>query len=246
MTDIYLYIDRKNVPPKAYARFIKEAAKNGIRVEALGGDPTWGLKENREHIQAFIEWVKSYNFNAHENERFSGVHLDIEPYLLPEWENNQNDTLVEWLSNMDFVAREVKSLGHMEVTLDLPFWINKIEIPGYHDYYLGTWILKRFNTIALMDYRNYAQGDDGIVANALAVVKEASSMGKSVIVGVEMGNSNEGGKTTFYEKGYRKMEEELEIAQKELGKHGGFRGFAIHGFPAWVASYQETVLPGSS
>lgn len=242
VTDIYLYADRQNVPVKEYARFIKEAAQNGIRVEALAGDPTWGLKENRRYIEEFIEWVKSYNQNADEKERFSGIHLDIEPYLLPGWKKNQHEILEEWLSNMEFLA----SFNHMEVSLDLPFWANKIDIPGSKDQYLSTWILKRFNTLVLMDYRDYAQGDDGIVANALDVVKEASSMGKSVMIGVEMAKTNEGDKTTFYEEGYRKMEQEVEKTLTELKTYQGFRGVAIHGFPDWKLSYQAQKLKPAS
>jgi hypothetical protein len=247
VTNLYLYVDRQNVPAKEYARFIKAASHQGIRVEALGGDPSWGLKSNRPYIQEFIEWVESYNTNVEEDERFSGIHLDIEPYLLPEWKSDQDHTLEEWLSNMEYIAREVQSPEPLEVSFDLPFWANKIEIPGYQDYYLSKWILKRFNTLVLMDYRDTALGDDGIVANALEAVKEASSLGKSVIVGVDISKSREGNKTTFHEEGSRKMEEELAITKDQLEKYDGFRGIAVHGFPAWMSAYQkENAVPKGS
>ncbi len=239
VTDIYLYIDRQKVPAKEYALFIKAAARKGIRVEALAGDPSWGLKDNRQSIQEFIEWVKSYNVNVNKEERFSGIHLDIEPYLLPEWKDDKNATLEEWLSNMEFVAEEIHSSDRLKIAFDLPFWINGIEIPGYQDYYLSTWILKRFDTLVLMDYRDFAQGDDGIIANALDVVKEASALRKSVIVGVDISESKEGSKTTFYEEGSRKMDDELRITKDQLKTYEGFKGVAVHGFPAWVASYQK-------
>ncbi len=238
VTDIYLYIDRQKVTPKDYAFFIKEAAKNNIRVEALAGDPSWGLKEKRVFIQDFIEWVYSYNFNVSEKERFSGIHLDIEPYLLPDWKKNKNNVIAGWLSNLEFLAKEAHASG-LQVTVDLPFWVDKIEVPDYHDYALSTWMLKRFDTLVLMDYRDSAEDPDGIIDNALDTVIEASAMEKSVLIAVEMARSGEGDKTTFYEEGHQVMEEQLEITEKQLTKHSGFQGFAIHGFPDWMSSYQK-------
>ncbi|MEW9669933.1 hypothetical protein [Ammoniphilus sp. 3BR4] len=238
VTHLYLYIDRKNVTPHDYAQFIKEASKQDIKVEALGGDPSWGWKEKRPNIQELIEWVESYNRNVNMDERFTGIHLDIEPYLLPEWKDDQDRVIEEWLSNLEFAAKEVRSIKRLQITVDLPFWVNKIDVPGYLDYSVSTWMLKRFDTVVLMDYRDFAEGEDGIVSNALDMVKEASSMGKSVIVGVEMAKSGEGDKATFFEEGYQEMENELEEAHRHFRKQPGFRGFAVHGFPDWKSSYQ--------
>jgi hypothetical protein len=239
VTHIYLYIDRNRVTPNDYSLFIKEAAKHQIKVEALGGDPSWGWKEKRGNIQDFIEWVASYNTNVNEDERFSGIHLDIEPYLLPEWKTDPSRIIEEWLSNMEFAANQAGWLGELKMSVDLPFWVHKIEVPGYEEYDVSTWMLKRFDTVVLMDYRDTAEGRDGIVSNALAMVNEASSMNKSLIVGVEIAPSNEADKTTFYEEGYEIMEQELEMTRQYLEKYSGFQGVAVHGFPDWMSAYQK-------
>lgn len=239
VTDIYLYVDLDHATPEDYARFIIEASKEQIRVEALGGDPSWGLKEKRPYIQEFINWVGSYNTNVREEERFSGIHFDIEPYLLPEWKTDQDVVLEEWLSNLEFVAKEVRLSSGLKVSLDVPFWIDQIKVPGYADYSVSRWMLKRFDSLALMNYRDQADGKDGMVSHALDIVKEASSLKKSVIVGVEMAPSGEGDKATFYEEGVQAMEQELEKTQDQLKKHQGFQGFAIHGFPSWVSSSKK-------
>jgi len=239
VTNIYLYIDQQ-VAPKDYAKFIREAGKLGIKVEALGGDPSWGWKDKRPFIQDFIDWVGSYNTNVAREERFSGIHLDIEPYLLPEWKNDQERVVKEWLSNMEFAAREVRLFDGLNVSVDLPFWIHQVEVPGYQDYFVSTWMLKRFDTLVLMDYRNQAEGKDGIISNALAVVIEASSMeNKSVIIGVEMAKSQEGAHVSFYEEGHSVMMEELAITHRKLKRYNAFKGMAIHGFPEWMSSYYQ-------
>jgi hypothetical protein len=236
VTHIYLYVDRTKTAPKDYKLFIKEASTHQIKVEALAGDPAWGWKHQRKHIEDFIAWVASYNTNVNEDERFSGIHLDIEPYLLPEWETNRDLVVEEWLSNLEFAANQADGLGEMKVTLDVPFWIHKIEVPGYRDYDVSDWMLKRFDTIVLMDYRDTAEGIDGIVSNALSIVDKASAARKSVIVGVEIAPNNDADKTTFYQEGSKVMEQELEITRRHLDNYDGFRGVAVHGFPEWMSA----------
>lgn len=230
---LYVYVDRSEAAPKDYALFIKEASKRRMKVEALAGDPTWGWKRNREHLQEFIEWVASYNTNVQQEERFSGIHLDIEPYLLPEWGTDPY-LVEEWLSNMEFAAAFAGKYGELNVSVDVPFWIHEIDVPGYEDFHAGAWMLKRFDTVVLMDYRDTAAGDDGIVANALEMVKAASAMNQSIIVAVETAPSGEDPKTTFFEEGNRKMEQELASARSRLRSFQGFRGTAVHGFPYWM------------
>jgi hypothetical protein len=236
VTHIYLYVDRTKMAPKDYTHFIKEASTHQIKVEALAGDPTWGKREQRKHIEEFIAWVASYNTNVNEDERFSGIHLDIEPYLLPEWETNQDLVVEEWLSNLEYAANQAGGLGAMMISLDVPFWIHKIDVPGYTDYDVSDWMLKRFDTIVLMDYRDTAVGIDGIVSNALPIVDKASETRKSVIVGVEIAPNNDADKTTFHQEGATVMEQELEITRRHLEKYAGFHGVAIHGFPEWVSA----------
>ncbi|WP_134702674.1 hypothetical protein [Ammoniphilus sp. YIM 78166] len=242
VTNIYLHVTRDQARPRDYADFIGAASQLDIQVEALAGDPSWGRREKRHHIEEVLDWVASYNLNVAEEERFAGIHWDIEPYLLPEWKTDQDQVLEEWLSNMDFVLKEGNLMSQLTNSVDLPFWIHQVEVPGYRDYDVGSWMLKRFDKVVLMDYRDTAQGEDGIIAHGLEMVKKATAMGKwkSLIIGVEMAPSDEGNKATFYEEGYEVMERELEITSKVMEKYDGFGGVAIHGFPHWMSSYTES------
>lgn len=236
VTHIYLYIDRARVTPKDYSRFIQQASYHKIKVEALEGDPAWGWKKHRGDLEDFIVWVASYNANVNEEERFSGIHLDIEPYLLPEWKTDQADVVEQWLANLEFAAKLADGSDGLKVTLDVPFWIHSVEVPGYRDYDVSDWMFKRFDTLVLMDYRDFAEGIDGIVSHALAIVGKASAAKKSAIVGVEIAPNHEADKTTFHEEGAEAMERELAIASRHLKSFAGFRGVAIHGFPEWMAA----------
>jgi hypothetical protein len=239
VTHIYLYVDRGKVAPKEYAQFIGKASEQGIKVEALGGDPSWGWKDKRPHLQSLIEWVASYNTNVNENERFSALHLDIEPYLLPEWETERPRVIEEWLSNLEFADVHADWIGGLDVSVDVPFWIHKIGVPGYEDYAVSTWMLKRFETVVLMDYRDTAEGVDGIIANALSMVDEASAKEKSVVIGVEIAPNGETEKTTFFEEGSETMEQELMKTRRYFNKNSGFQGIAVHGFSDWMSLHRK-------
>jgi len=239
VTHIYLYIDRKNVAPEEYSRFIQEASKREIQVEALGGDPSWGLKEKRQYLQEFIEWVASYNTSVDEDARFRGIHLDIEPYLLPAWETDQERVVEEWLSNMEFAVNQARWLGGYHVSADVPFWIHQIGVPGYENNDAGRWMLQRFDTLVLMDYRDRAAGSNGIISNGIDMVAEASSLNTSVVIGVEMAPSSESGATTFYEEGTEVMERELDMTRRYFEPYSGFQGVAVHGFTEWMSADQK-------
>lgn len=242
VTNIYLHVTREKVMPRDYARFIGAASQLGIQVEALAGDPLWGWREKRHHIQDVLDWVASYNLNVAEEERFAGIHWDIEPYLLPEWKTDQDRLLEEWLANMEFAVKEGNLISPLTNSVDVPFWIHQIEVPGYQNVDVGSWMLKRMDTVVLMNYRDTAEGEDGIIAHGQEMVKKATAMGKpqAVVIGVEMAPSREGNKATFYEEGGQVMERELAAASDYMKKYEGFGGVAIHGFSYWMSSYTES------
>ena len=47
----------------------------------MGGHPIWALEENRPRMMRLVNYVKNYNRAVEGNERFHGIHLDIEPYV---------------------------------------------------------------------------------------------------------------------------------------------------------------------
>jgi hypothetical protein len=64
--------------------------ENGIRVEALMGDPGWGIDPSedggtrRRSMLQHIDDMNAYNTGTSDvTQRFRGAHLDIEPWLVP-------------------------------------------------------------------------------------------------------------------------------------------------------------------
>lgn len=241
---LYLHIEPVAVSPQAYKNFIKKATDQGIKVEALGGDPNWALSEKRESIGDLIAWVKAYNNTAKKEERFSGIHVDIEPYLLPEWKTDQASIVEQWLSNVEYLVAETKKDTQLTVSADLPFWINTVPVPEDDEKKVSEWMLERLDSITLMAYRNHAKGANGIIDIVQAIVDDADAAKKSsVIVGVNILESTEGDNVSFHANGTAEMKTELAILQEELSQYPAFGGSAIHDYESWHhASKREEKL----
>ncbi|MEW9669935.1 copper amine oxidase N-terminal domain-containing protein [Ammoniphilus sp. 3BR4] len=232
LTAIYLQINR-DVSLQDYQSFIRNAHLQQIQVEALAGNPYWAFKDNQALIREMITWITKYNASVDPKERFQGLHLDIEPYTLQEWKTENNLVLKNWMANLRFIEKETQGSG-LKISLDVPFWIHKIKVPN-SEYTFSAWLLEKFDSLVVMDYRNFSLGNNGIVANAHGIIREASALKKQVIIAVETAPTNEGDHTTFYTKSTGAMEEELQIAKKELSRYPSFAGFAVHDYKSWEA-----------
>lgn len=230
VTSIYLQVDR-DIDPAIYEGFIRKTKSEGIQVEALEGRPEWAYKSKQEEIQKFIAWVKAYNSSVGPEASFSGLHFDIEPYALSEWTKDNTTILESWMDNMRLIEKETKGSG-LKIAIDVPFWLNTINVPG-KDYSMSAWMLEKFDCLVIMNYRNHALGSNGIVENAQAMLREASTLKKKVVVAVETLISKEGPRVSFYSMSSEVMEKELQSAHNQLAHYASYAGFAIHDFNSW-------------
>ncbi|MBU5444863.1 copper amine oxidase N-terminal domain-containing protein [Paenibacillus sp. MSJ-34] len=236
VTNLYLQIDT-DMASKTYAEFIRRAQERQIQVEALAGRPDWAYRSKREQMRKLIGWVGKYNASVAANERFEGLHFDIEPYLLPEWKTDRNALLEQWMDNARWIEQETKGSG-LTVTFDVPFWLHTVKIPET-DYSFSAWLLEKFDRLVIMDYRNVALGKDGIVENADAIMREASTLRKQVIVAVETAQNSESDRASFYSMSVEAMEKELQTAHRKLARYSSYAGLAIHDYPGWVAMHRK-------
>ncbi|MEC0240001.1 copper amine oxidase N-terminal domain-containing protein [Paenibacillus dokdonensis] len=230
VTSIYLQVD-KDIDPAIYEGFIRKAKIEGIQVEALEGRPEWANKSKQGDIQKFIAWVKAYNSSVGPEASFTGLHLDIEPYALREWTTDNKTILESWMDNLRLIEKETNGSG-LKIAIDVPFWLNSIKVPG-KDYSMSAWMLEKFDCLVIMNYRNQALGSDGIVENAQAMLREASTLKKKVIVAVETVKSTEGPQVSFYSMSSEVMEKELQSAHNQLAHYASYAGFAIHDLKSW-------------
>lgn len=226
---VYLQINR-DVKPDAYKRFIRAAGEKGIEVQALDGRASWGLESGRPGIDAFLNWVEAYQAKAAEEEKFSGIHVDIEPYASSFWNIEDAAHVAQWQQNVSHIVRRASDMG-LKVEADLPFWLgNYSSADGTEP--LGRWMIRQFDAVTILAYRNTAQA---IVNAAIPGLTEAAGLGVPATIAVETKASSEGVNISFYTKGLAAMDEQLAQAGSLLAEYGSFKGLAVHDYRGWKA-----------
>lgn len=230
---IYLHISIKGLDEQRVKAFIKEASAHDIQVYALGGDPNWALRKNQDSLAAFISIVEDYNQQVSQEAVFKGIHMDIEPYLLPEWEAGRNEVITQWMNNVSFLRQEIaKTDENLQLSGDFPFWVNDLQVPGENES-LSSWMLSQLDSMTIMAYRDFAEGRNGIKHLASPLVEQAANQDKSVVIAVNVIKTDEGSYTTFYDSPPEQMEQELNGLNQSFKGHPGYAGIAVHDYSYW-------------
>ncbi|MCP1134710.1 hypothetical protein NKT34_15495 [Paenibacillus polysaccharolyticus] len=224
---IYLQMNRDIKIPE-YKNFIRLARAQNIAVDIMDGRSAWGLTESREQIASFMDWIEAYQAQALANEKFAGIHLDIEPHVHPQWKINQASVITQWQGNVNYIIDRAARMK-MPVAADLPFWLDNYKIPG-STMAVSSWMIRKFDSITIMAYRDTAAAIYNVAKDELI---DAASVGKKISIAVETKQSKEGDFITFYEEGDAYMEEQLKLVEKMASVHTSFNGFSVHEYSSW-------------
>ena len=216
-----------NSPPgfskdASYAEFIADAHAVGIEVYALAGDPSWAKRS-----RPFYRWAEEVVSHG----GFDGLAPDVEPYALSEWNHDRRRSKLinSYLTALDGV---VARAGGLPVVPAVPFWWDEPDFAVKGSLLIDE-VLHRVDGVAVMAYRDTAEGVNGIVTLSTYEVSLGSSLGKEVTIGVETAPDPTYEHITFYEEGEAAMETELaEVASAFVGELG-FWGHAIHHFRSY-------------
>ncbi|WP_126426988.1 hypothetical protein [Brevibacillus marinus] len=228
---LYARLDLQQ-PFSAYRRFVREANAAGIEVHAMGGHPVWALEENAYRIKRLVQWVKEYNQSAAEEERFRGVHLDIEPYVMPMWSANKESVLRQWMQNVQTFVQESKD-ADLQASASFAMWFDHTPTPGQPDLPFNQWMIRQLDHTTLMAFRDHAEGRGGIVDMVSNEIQYADQIGKTIIVAVEMKKSLEADYVSFYEEGKGEMRRQINLAEQHLAPYAAYGGWAVHAYEYW-------------
>ncbi len=219
-----------------YEAVIEAARERGFRVEALLGSKylntnRYVMPDRQAIAKDMLERIKTYNMLVQPSARFDAMHLDIEPYTTDEWKADR-EKVVEWYVE---AAREWRRIAHdgdlhVEIGAAIPFWFDRVE---RGDSTLVVALIESFDYVALMDYRDKAEGRDGIIEHARYEVDLAGRLGRKVIVGVETGDT-ELDKLTFLQEGRTVLDDELRKVTAAFNGKEGFAGVAIHHLSSYL------------
>ena len=96
VTQIYQQFSDDTLESEEAKGFVKRLKENNIQVYALLGEAEWAYETDAETLIGEIKRVAEYNSN-NKNNSIVGVMVDVEPYLLDEWEEegDTRDKLME-------------------------------------------------------------------------------------------------------------------------------------------------------
>ncbi|WP_160035607.1 hypothetical protein [Paenibacillus sp. An7] len=222
---VYLQYSSK-VSNETYRNFISSLQKEGVAVYALDGAPDWGITDHESKDQ-FLDWFHNYQADVPSREQFKGIHLDIEPYLLENWETNQEEIICQFqtllLQLKHFTENRNTSLG-----IDIPFWFDEITFDNkYGQGYLSQWLIQNTDETVVMAYRNFAEGKNGIIDLSSQEVDWAEQENKKITIAVETEKTPEQ-HVSFYSENKHTLASEIKLVQEHY--KGRIAGIAIHSF----------------
>ncbi|MFI0423465.1 Ig-like domain-containing protein [Spongiactinospora sp. 9N601] len=229
--------------------FVAWAHRRGMRVHATvagGTRPPYlgALPRYRDRAVREMERVLNYNLSSTPEQRFDGINVDIEPYILPWFGGAKPEPQIQWLDTLRaMIARRDASGQPLLFGPAVPRWLDVSAcctgIPyGGVTRPLSEHVQDMSDYIAIMDYRDTADGGAGIIAQAAGELAYAESVGKplSVVVGVEtldIATSGDPSSITFREEGRDAMEAELAKVYAAFSASPAFAGVALHHYDSY-------------
>jgi hypothetical protein len=227
--------------------YISQAKQNEIRVEALAGNEKWGNSSHRYLNKIVIDFVREFNLNNPEY-AFSGIQFDIEPYNQKDFNNKNSriifkeylDTIEKIVSDFNNLQKESPQIGSLRLGFAIPHWFDgeedrarKINWQG-EEKYIFQHILNRLNRVqngylVIMAYRNFTEGEDGIVQHVQNEIKFAHSYipRVKIIIGQETSDVKPK-KITYFDKDFNSMVDELKKVGLTFENYSNFAGFAFN------------------
>lgn len=160
--------------PGALAAFIESAARQGVRIWAVEGDPEMVVPGEHAATVRRLAAYAAYNGAAPAAARLHGVQFDIEPYLLPDYA--QAPAL--WDSRYLALVRALRqAAGALPLELVVPFWWNEKST-------LLRAIAPLVDGLCVMNYRTE---QEQIVRLATPFLEWGARHGKPVRIALESG-----------------------------------------------------------
>ncbi len=186
---------------KDTSKFVEKAKQKGMKVFALWGECEWVLDKSGfdRLMNKYEEYQQNYPAAA-----FEGVHLDVEPHQLDEFDDDRPEIMKKYV---EFVTLVVSENEGVKFDFDIPFWAHDIvEVDGKTKPVYAH-VIDNANRAFVMSYRDTAEQIVDIAKEELVYAKNNN---KTIALGVEM-TSNEGDKVSF-------QEESKQVLYSEISK----------------------------
>lgn len=249
--DRYYGVDMLEDERERVGDFVSWAHKQGFAVHALiaGGTkpPHFGAFE-QYHDTAIreVETIINYNLASNQDEQFDGINIDIEPYIASEFKTEAPSLQIQYLDLLEKIMHLKQSAdSSLFIGAAIPNWYDsspyaenitwgpRLEKGKEETKWLSEHIQDLLDYISIMDYRDFAEGSNGMIEKARGEMEYAESIHKpySVVIGAETKDIADGGDPeliTFREEGRTYMEEELTKVSEAMNGYSSYGGIALH------------------
>jgi hypothetical protein len=221
--------------------FIQVASKNGIKVDAEAGWQNWAEPGNSYKANVVLDYV--INFNKRNKEKFRGFQYDVEVYLLPEYFENREKTLSNFLS---LINQTVTILNNTDLQFSVvvpEFYDGTLdETPSFNyrgkkaypiEHLLSILDRRAGSKIIVMSYRNFSQGKDGSIDVSTNEILTANKYDTKVVLAQETGDVPPP-YITFYGKSKNEYEEQVKLLEEEFINEKSYGGLATHYINAFM------------
>lgn len=215
--------------------FISQANKKGVRVDAEAGWQNWAQPGNSYKANVILDYV--INFNKKNKEKFRGFQYDVEVYLLPEYFENREKVLGNFLN---LIGQTVTILNDTDLQFSVvvpEFYDGSLdETPEFvyrgkkafaFEHLLSVLERRSGSKVIIMSYRNFSQGRDGSIDISVNEITTANKYNSKVIIAQETGDVPPP-YITFYGKTKQDYEDQVDILEKEFINEKSFGGIATH------------------
>lgn len=225
---------------KQLRRFLKLANEAGIQVEALDGEIDMGRAVNHAKSLAILDGVLEFNRTQPPGARFAGMHYDIEPYVLPQWNTEHRRALMrECLLLYQFAhAKLAREDPPMELGASIPFWYDHlvsdtnscmVEFRGARKNFQQH-IQDHTDYVAIMSYRRHAEGENSITYHVKNEMAYGGRIGKKVCAALETIELHETPDLTFHGLSPEELWLQKNRVDELLQDEPGYGGIMIHDY----------------
>lgn len=215
--------------------FISNANSNGIKVDAAAGWQNWAEEGHLYKPGVILDYVIA--FNRENVEQFRGFQYDVEVYLLPEYKQNKQKVLTNFLDLIDKTITKL-SVTDLEFAVVIPEFYDDstVETPifkykGKSRYTLEHLLLvlerRRGSKLIVMSYRNFAEGENGSIEISEDEIYVANNYSTKVVIAQETGDFPPS-YITFNRKSRNYYNSQLVLLKNAFENEKSYGGIAVH------------------
>lgn len=178
------------------------------------GDPDYAYTDNCSKLMGEIQNIISEIENCNNGEVVKGIILDIEPYLLDEWEDKKNMIMDQYLKNLRIVYQSIET-ADLKLILCIPYYFDDMGLSSY----LEELVADACDGLAIMNY--YRNNEAKRISYEVSLCRKYDKQCINIYEFLEPGRHELEDINTYYHQGIEAAKDSFNSLQQEFGNELG-------------------------